>query len=110
MQGNEGKCEEHENVYYNIFCKYLMVTAVSKHTAKEGTEKNPRIKIIHQGYIYIGDFGFGVGFLFTQNTIYLLYISTSGFHNLWGGIRKSLTPPYSDEFHRKFMSFHSLKK
>lgn len=31
----------------------------------------------------------------------LLYISMSGFHNLFGVIRKSLTPPYSDSFHFK---------
>ena len=41
------------------------------------------------------------------NSYYLLYISTSGFHSRWGGIRKSRTPPYSDEFHLKFISFHS---
>jgi hypothetical protein len=38
---------------------------------------------------------------------YLLYISTSGFHILCGGILRSFTPPYSDEFHRKLTSFHS---
>lgn len=31
----------------------------------------------------------------------LLYIRMSGFHNLFGVIRKSLTPPYSDSFHFK---------
>lgn len=41
---------------------------------------------------------------------YLLYMSTSGFHSRCGGIRKSFTPPYSDEFHRKFISFHSCEK
>lgn len=38
---------------------------------------------------------------------YLLYMRTSGFHSRCGGIRKSLTPPYSEEFQRRFMSFHS---
>lgn len=32
---------------------------------------------------------------------------TSGFHNLCGGMRRSLTPPNSDAFHLRFMSFHS---
>lgn len=41
---------------------------------------------------------------------HLLYISTSGFHSRCGGIRKSFTPPYSDEFHLKFISFHSYKE
>lgn len=30
---------------------------------------------------------------------YLLYIRISGFHSLFGVIRRSLTPPYSDSFH-----------
>jgi hypothetical protein len=38
---------------------------------------------------------------------HLLYIKTSGFHIRCGGIRRSLTPPYSVVFHLKFMSFHS---
>jgi hypothetical protein len=38
---------------------------------------------------------------------YLLYISTSGFHIRCGGILRSFTPPYSEEFHRKLTSFHS---
>lgn len=39
--------------------------------------------------------------------IYLLYMSTSGFHIRCGGIRRSFTPEYSVVFHLKFMSFHS---
>lgn len=38
---------------------------------------------------------------------YLLYMSTSGFHKRCGGILRSLTPPKSEEFHLRFMSFHS---
>lgn len=92
-----------------------MVTAVSKHTAKATTKNKKNEKIIHQGYIgrfWLWCFLFSHTKKFSQNKtkIYLLYISTSGFHNLWGGIRKSLTPPYSDEFHRKFMSFHSFSE
>lgn len=41
--------------------------------------------------------------------IYLLYMSTSGFHIRCGGIRRSFTPEYSVVFHLKFMSFHSCK-
>lgn len=78
-----------------------MFTAVSKHTAKK------KKWIIHPDMLKIW---FGGVLHKVYTTIYLLYISTSGFHNLWGGILKSFTPPYSDEFHRKFMSFHSLKK
>lgn len=41
-------------------------------------------------------------YLNKQNRITdLLYIRTSGFHNLFGVIRKSLTPPYSESFHFK---------
>ena len=32
---------------------------------------------------------------------YLLYISISGFHILFGGIRMLETPPYSDSFQAK---------
>lgn len=32
---------------------------------------------------------------------YLLYMRTSGFHNLFGVILRSLTPPYSESFHRR---------
>ena len=40
---------------------------------------------------------------------YLLYMSTSGFHSLWGGIRMSPTSPYSDLFHCMLTSLHSCK-
>lgn len=49
-----------------------------------------------------------VKFIHIQWT-YLLYMSTSGFHSRCGGILKSFTPPYSDEFHLKFISFHSCR-
>ncbi len=38
---------------------------------------------------------------------YLLYMRTSGFQSLCGGIRMSSMPPYSDLFHRMFTSFQS---
>lgn len=41
---------------------------------------------------------------------YLLYMRTSGFHNLLGVILKSLTPPYSVSFQRRLQSFHSCRK
>lgn len=34
----------------------------------------------------------------------------SGFHSLDGGILRSATPPYSDVFHLKLESIHSLKQ
>ena len=40
-------------------------------------------------------------------TTYLLYISTSGFQSLCGGILMSSTFPYSDLFHFKLTSVHS---
>lgn len=48
-----------------------------------------------------------VGYVPSKPSSALLYISTSGFQMRCGGIRRSLTPPYSDVFHLRFMSFHS---
>ena len=41
---------------------------------------------------------------------HLLYIRTSGFHNLEGGILISSMLPYSDLFHFMLMSLHSWEK
>ena len=41
---------------------------------------------------------------------YLLYMRTSGFHNLEGGILISSMLPYSDLFHFTLMSLHSWEE